>query len=257
LPWNPMVIAGIRSLIASGVYQLYRKQQKHPFVLNKQSFLCGFFLSGTLIFFVAANKLTTAANAIVLQYCAPVFILILSALIFRQRFRFGDIVTVTATTAGISLFFLDKLSGGNFIGNLLAICAGIFFASMFLSTGRADEYSRSSGILLGHLFTAIIGIPFIFFYPTPITPGSVLSILALGIFQIGIPYIFYGLAIRHCSPLSCALISAIEPLLNPLWVFLFNGEAPGVFALIGGAIVISSVCGWSIWSSKSSSFTES
>ncbi|HVI41726.1 MAG TPA: EamA family transporter, partial [Anaerovoracaceae bacterium] len=124
------------------------------------------------------------------------------------------------------------------------------FASMFVVTGHADDDSRSNGILLGHVFTSIVGIPFIFISPTPVTPSIIATILMLGVFQLGIPYILYGLAVRKCSPLACSLISAIEPLLNPVWVFLYIGEVPSLFALIGGAIVISAVVAWSIWSSK-------
>lgn len=250
IPWHPLVIAGLRSLISAGIFLVYMHYIKTGFVLNRYSILSGFFLSGTFIFFIAANKLTTSANAIVLQYTAPIFILILSALIFRQKFKSGDILAVSVTTLGISLFFLDKLSGGYILGNILAIVAGLFFASMFITTGRADEKSRMSGILLGHLFTAVIGIPFIFVYPAPITTVSILSIFALGVFQLGIPYILYGIAIRQCSPLACSLISAVEPMLNPLWVFIFAGEKPGFYALIGGTIVISSVAAWCIWNNK-------
>lgn len=252
-----MVIAGFRSLISAGVYLLYMRYEKTEFKINKYSILSGISLTGTFMFFVAANKFTTSANAIVLQYSAPIFILILSALFYHQRFRRGDIITVAATSAGISLFFLDKLSGGYMTGNLLALMAGLSFASMFVVTGRADDHSRSSGILLGHLFTAVIGIPFVFLSPTPVTPSYFVVILAMGIFQLGIPYILYGLAVRKCSPLACSLISAIEPLLNPVWVFLYNGEVPSFFALIGGAIVISAVVAWSIWSGKAESKTSS
>lgn len=248
IPWNPLVIAGLRSLISALVFLVYMRYIQSGFVINKYSVLSGIFLSLTFIFFIAANKLTTSANAIVLQYTAPMFIIILSALIFHQKFRLGDIVAVVVTTLGISMLFLDRLSSGNMLGNIVAIIAGLFFASMFITTSRADEKSRISGILLGHLFTAVIGIPFMFVYPTPISPISVVSILALGIFQLGIPYILYAFAIRHCSPLACSLISAIEPLLNPIWVFLFIGEVPGFFAMIGGAVVISSVVAWCVWS---------
>lgn len=250
LPWNAMVIAGMRSLISAGVYILFMRHQKISFVINKYSILSGVFLCGVFIFFIAANKLTAAANAIVLQYSAPIFIIILSSLIFRQKFRKGDIIAVAATSLGIILFFVDDISGGNMLGNLLALLAGVFFASMFVTTGRADDRSRSSGILLGHLFTAIIGIPFVFFAPTPTNPTTVSIILMLGIFQLGIPYILYGMAARHCSALACSLISGIEPLLNPLWVFIFNGETPGFFALLGGAVVITAVFAWTLWSNR-------
>ncbi|HVI41963.1 MAG TPA: DMT family transporter, partial [Anaerovoracaceae bacterium] len=111
LPWNPMVIAGIRSLISAVVYLIYMRYEKIEFKINKDSILSGISLMCTFLLFVAANKFTTSANAIVLQYSAPIFILILSALIYRQKFRKGDIITVAATSVGISLFFLDKLSG--------------------------------------------------------------------------------------------------------------------------------------------------
>lgn len=253
LPWNPMVIAGIRSLVSAGVYLLYMRYEKIEFKINKYSILSGISLMCTFVFFVGANKFTTAANAIVLQYSAPIYILILSALIYHQKFRPGDIITVASTLVGISLFFLDKLSGGYMFGNLLALMAGLSFASMFVVTGRAEADSRSSGIMLGHLFTAVAGIPFFFISPPPVTPTTIAVILALGIFQLGIPYILYGLAIRKCSPLACSLISTVEPLLNPIWVFLYNGEAPSYFALAGGAVVISSVAAWSVWSGKAES----
>ncbi len=250
IPWNPLIIAGLRSLVGAAVFVLYIRATGFKFVFNRSAALGGFFLSGTFIFFVAANKLTTAANAITLQFTAPIFILVLSSLIFRQKFRRGDIITVGMTSFGISLFFLDKLSAGGLLGNILALIAGLFFACMYMTTGRADAESRMSGILFGHMLTAAIGIPMIFFFPIPLDFVPVMSIIALGIFQIGIPYVLYGLASRHCSPLACSLIGAIEPLLNPVWVYLFNGEKPGFFALIGGAVVVSTVVIWCIWSSR-------
>lgn len=250
LPWHPMEIAGFRSLISAGLYLGYMRHEKNRFVINRYSIAAGIALSLTFIFFIAANKLTTAANAIVLQYSAPIFILILSALIFHQKFRRGDIITVIVTSIGISLFFLDKISGGSMFGNLVALAAGIAFATMFVTTGNADKDSLASGILLGHLFTAIVGIPFVFFYETPVSLPIVATILGLGIFQLGIPYILYGIAVRKCSPLACSLISMIEPLLNPVWVFLINHEVPSPFAIAGGIIVIGGVAVWSVWSSK-------
>lgn len=247
IPWNSLVIAGLRSLIAAIVVAVYMRTTKKQIKINRSSVIGGIFIAGTFLAFVSANKLTTAANAIVLQFTSPVFILIISALVFHQRFRKSDLVAVVVTLFGISLFFFDKLGAGNLLGNCLGILAGLFMAGMYVVTGRTDEDSRMSGILLGHIFTALIGVPMIFFFPTPVTSSAVLSILALGIVQLGIPYIFYGLAVKSCPPLACSLIGAIEPLLNPVWVFLFSGEAPGVYALFGGTIVIFAVTGWCIW----------
>ena len=250
IPWNPLIIAGLRSLIGAIVFILYMRSSGIKFVINRPALYGGVFLAGTFIFFVAANKLTTAANAIVLQFTAPIFILILSALIFHQKFRKGDIITVIMTYIGISLFFIDKLSSGYLAGNILALIAGLFLASMFIASGRADTGSRMSGILIGHIITAAIGVPMIFFFPISPSPVSILSIAGLGILQIGIPYILYGLAAKHCAPLACSLIGAIEPLLNPVWVFIFDGERPGFYALIGGAAVILTIMAWCIWSGK-------
>jgi drug/metabolite transporter (DMT)-like permease len=121
---------------------------------------------------------------------------------------------------------------------------------MYITTSRADDASRMSGILLGHLFTAAVGIAASFFYPTPITSAAVVSIVILGVFQLGIPYILYGIAVKNCPPLACSLLGAIEPLLNPVWVILFVGEAPSAFALIGGVIVIAAVTFWCILRDK-------
>lgn len=250
LPWNPMVIAGLRSLIAGCFYYIYMRHAKTRFVINKYSVFSGIFLMSTFLFFIAANKFTTSANAVVIQYSAPIFIMIISSIIFRQRFRAGDIITVAATFIGIALFFLDDLSAGYKLGNLMAIGSGICFACMFITTGRADKDSRSSGIFLGNVFTAAVGIPFMFFSETTISTTTIFVILALGIFQLGLSYVFYGIAVQYISPLSCSLISFIEPLLNPVWVFLIIGEAPGLFALVGGVIVISSIFIYSVWNNR-------
>jgi drug/metabolite transporter (DMT)-like permease len=247
IPWNPLVIAGMRSAIAAIVVFVFMLATKRQIKINRSSIIGGIFVAGTFFAFVSANKMTTAANAIVLQFTSPVFILIISALVFHQRFRTIDLITVIVTLSGISLFFFDQLGAGNLLGNCMGILAGLFMAGMYVITGRTDEDSRMSGILLGHVFTALIGLPMIFFFPTPVTTTAVLSILALGVIQLGIPYVLYGLAVKNCPPLACSLVGAIEPLLNPVWVFLFNGEAPGVYALVGGAIVIGAVTGWCVW----------
>jgi drug/metabolite transporter (DMT)-like permease len=250
LPWPVMAIASIRSFIAAGVFLLYMRYEKKSFIINKFSLLGGIALSSTFISFIAANKLTTAANAIVLQYSAPAFLLIISAVFFHQKSRKGDIIAVCITIFGISFFFLDKLTSGYLLGNIFGIASGISFASMLAITGNTDDNSRFSGILLGNLFTFVIGLPFVVLSDFPITPAYTANIIVLGVFQLGIPYILYGIAVRVCSPLACALISTLEPLLNPVWVLLFYGEVPGFFALVGEIIVISTVVSWSIWSSK-------
>lgn len=247
IPWNPFVIAGFRSLLAAVVVFVFMRVTGRRIMLNKSSLLSGVFIAATFFAFVSANKMTTAANAIVLQFTSPVFILIISALVFHQHFHRVDLLVVVVTLFGISLFFFDKLGAGKIAGNCIAILAGLFMAGMYVVTGRTDDDSRMSGILFGHLFTAVIGVPMIFVFSTPVSSTALMSILALGVVQLGVPYILYGLAVKNCPPLACSLVGAIEPLLNPVWVFLFDGERPGLFALIGGMIVIAAVTGWCLW----------
>lgn len=249
-PWNPLVIAGWRSLIAALVVLVYIKLSHSPVSFTKQSIVNGAFMSLTFIAFVAANKLTTAANAIVLQFTAPVFILIYSSLFFREKLRRADVVAVLVTMMGIALFFFDHLEPGYVLGNCIAVLAGAFMGGMYLSIGKADEPTRMGGMFLGHIFTAAVGIPLSFFVDTPVTLTPVLCILGLGIIQLGIPYILLILSSKNCPPLACSLLGAVEPLLNPVWVFIFDGEAPGLFALCGGVVVILSVTVWCIWSNR-------
>lgn len=253
IPWSPFVIAGWRSLIAAGTVLFFFKLWKIKFRFNFRAVLNGILMCFTFLAFVIANKLTTAANAIVLQFTAPLFLMAFSAILFHQKFHRADIAAVIATMGGIALFFFDHLKPGYLLGNCVAILAGAFMAGMYLGLGNADEETRMGGMLLGHLFTAAIGIPFTFFTPAPVTSAAVLCILALGIIQLGIPYILLTLSSENCPPLACSLLGAVEPLLNPVWVFIFNGEKPGTFALIGGAVVIASVTSWCIWQNKNSS----
>jgi drug/metabolite transporter (DMT)-like permease len=241
IDWNPFVIAGFRGLLAAvtvGVYMLVTKQK---LVLTKNVLLSAFFLSATFICFVSANKLTSSANAIVLQFTAPIFIMVFSALLFRQKFAPSDYVTVLLTFCGIAVFFVGSLREGGIKGDMVAILSGVFMAGMYIFVGRTDPVEKMSGIFFGQVLTAIIGIPVIFFTKAVISPEAVAAVVILGVFQIGIPYILLALASKHCPPLACSVIGAVEPLLNPVWVLIFTGERPGIFSLVGGVIVISAV----------------
>ncbi len=251
IPWNPLVISGCRSFIAIFVFAGYLLFRREHFVFNRNVFLCGAALCCTLLLFVTATKLTTAANAIILQSASPIFIMLISVLFLGGSYRRSEYVVVGIVLAGIGLFFLDQLSPGSLVGNLVALGSGISLAVMYVFTGRLpDEASSMSALLTGHALTALVGVPLAFVTPTPITSQAILSILILGIIQLGIPYVLYGLASRACPPLYCSLIGMLEPLLNPVWVFLVVGEKPGFFALIGGIIVLFTVAVWCAVSAK-------
>lgn len=252
IPWNSFVISALRSFFAGLTVLVYIRIKGYKIVINRQTLIPGLLLGLVYIAFVAANKLTTAANAIVLQFTDPIFIVIFSALFFGQRFKKRDFIAVICTFIGIGMFFLDQLSEGYLIGNFVAIFAGACLGGMFIAMGKAETQERFSAMLVGQAVAFIFGLPFIITTKPEFSALPVLYIIILGVLQLGIPYILYGRAAEHCPPLACSLLGALEPLLNPVWVLIFDGEKPGLFALIGGVIVIVSVTVWCISGNKDS-----
>ena len=246
IPWNSLAIAGSRSLLASMVIFIFMKISGFKISFEKKGLMTGLFLALVFLLFVTANKMTTAANAIVLQSTAPVFILIISRLIYKRKLKRMDVAAVVFTMAGIVLFFFDDMGGGKTAGNLVGVASGIALAFMYSYMGEAGEEERMNGIFWGNLFTALAGVPFVFITKAPVTQSSLLYIAILGIAQLGIPYILLVQASRACSPLTCSLLGMLEPLLNPVWVFIFDGERPGMLSLIGAVAVIITITFWSI-----------
>ena len=253
LPWNGFALAALRSLIAGLTIAVYMKLRRMPFVLSRRTLISGVLTGSVYICFTVANKLTTAASAIVLQFTDPVFIILFSALLYRQRPRKADVAVVLVTLCGIALFFFDQLTPGHLIGNCVAILSGLFMGAMYMSVGSLPGEERFSAILIGQSFTFLVGLPAIVITKPVLTATTLLCILVLGVFQLGISYILFARASLYCPPLACALLAALEPLLNPVWVLLFNGERPGPFALVGGVIVIAAVTLWCIFGKEKES----
>ena len=251
---NPFFIAGGRSLISSMVVLLYMYTSKMKVQFNRQSVPAGLSLCGCVTCFVCANKMTTAANAIVLQYVSPAVVLIISALFLVQKLRKMEVGVVALTFSGILLFFMDELDLGSMAGNFVAIISGTFMGAMFIFNAKIDDMAvKMSGILFAHMMTALIGLPVgIVSGHVNLDGRAVLFLVVLGIVQLGIPYVLFAKASSLISPLSCSLLGMIEPLLNPVWVALFYGEIPGIFALTGGIIVLGAVIFYNIWDEKCS-----
>ena len=186
----------------------------------------------------------TLCNAIVLQFTSPVFVLIISALFFGQRIRKRDVVTVLFTLIGIALCFIDGIKGGHALGNLVAVCAGMSMAVMYVYVDRLSAVDRFSGAFFGQMVTALAGLPWVFMTRPVMNVQTVSCIFILGVFQLGLSYVLYVKASRFCPPLACCLLGVIEPLLNPVWVMIFDGEIPGIASFIGGLIVIATVTLW-------------
>jgi drug/metabolite transporter (DMT)-like permease len=244
---NPVAIAGMRSAIASILIWIFLKKPK--FNWSKEQILCAIAYALTVILFVMANKMTTAANAILLQYTAPIYVALFSFTLLGERTTKLDWLIILIVFSGMILFFIDDFSTEEFWGNIVAIFSGISFAALTLFTRKQKDGSPLESILLGNILTALIGLPFMF--QSAPTVSSWIGLLLLGTVQLGIPYILYSIAIRSVTALETILITVIEPIVNPIWVFLIFGEIPGKWSIIGGIIVLSAVTIRSIIVSKS------
>lgn len=219
--------------------------------LDKFTLITSFLYAGTLTCFVYASKNTTAANAIFLQYTAPIYILILAPFILKEKFRFSDLITVVICLAGMSLFFLEpqntenKLATNVFWGNVAALVSGLFFGLYFilLRHPRSLQKNPALSVFYGNTLIVLLMLPLILNRPpTQINSNDILAILFLGIFQIGIAYVLFTNGVAGgVRSLDASIIGFIEPLLNPIWVFLIIGERPSIWAIVGGAIIIAAV----------------
>jgi len=218
--------------------------------LNRFTLLSAFLYAGTLSSFAIANKKTTAANAIFLQYTAPVYILLLAPLILKEKFRWTDLITVAFCLGGMSLFFFDSVPSATlspesqFEGNIYALASGLFFGIFFtlLRHPASLRQNPAVSVFYGNLVAVLMMLPFVLANPSSWTTQDFLAIGYLGVFQIGVAYALftYGVA-KGVRSLDASIIGFIEPLLNPIWVFLFVGEKPSNWAILGGVIIIATV----------------
>jgi len=217
---------------------------------DKFTLLASVFYVGALSFFAVSNKMTTAANAIFLQYTAPIYILIFAPFVLKEKFRFSDLFTIIVCLFGMSLFFLDSAPNtdltpeSQFIGNILGLCSGVSLGGYILLLRHPKAYKQNpaSSVFYGNLFAILVMIPFILPNPSVWAGKDFLAVIILGVFQIGLAYYLftYGVA-NGVRSLDASIIGFIEPLLNPVWVFLFIGEKPSVWAIFGGAIIIAAI----------------
>ncbi len=246
IDWNPVAISGSRSLIAALVLLAYNKKPK--ITKSKPQIYGAISYALTVIIFVIANKLTTAANVILLQYTAPIFVAILGIKFLKEKIHWYDIIAIVVVFSGMILFFIDNVSTGNLIGNILGVLSGLTLACTTIALKLHKDESAIDTTLIGNLITFIVSIPFILMSMPSLK--SIIVIIIMGVFQLGISYIFYTYAIERLTALEAILITVIEPLLNPVWVYIFDGEKPGKFAILGGIIVIIAVVTRSIYISK-------
>jgi drug/metabolite transporter, DME family len=231
-----------RCLFAAIIVAIFTR--KEGFGLNRLTAVASVVYAFVLLLFVLATKQTTAANAIFLQYTAPAYLLILEPLIYKERFRGRDLITVVACLGGMTLFFVGQLRPQDVTGNILALASGLCFAFYFLLLrhAKAREVNRASSVIYGSLLLVIclapVGVPAL----PKIDFRDAVSVVYLGVVQIGVSYLLFTTAMaRGVRSLDAGIVGYIEPVLNPVWVFLALGERPSGWALIGGSIIIVAV----------------
>lgn len=234
---SPLALVGARSLIAALIMAIWLRRPH--FTWNRYQIGGAISLLGAQLFFVVATRQTTAANAVFIQFTAPVYVALLGIWFLGERARPLDWATMLIIGLGLFLFFGDELTPQGFWGNVNALISGISLACLMIFLRKQKDGSTAETMLLGNLLAAAIGLPFLLREsPTLADWGGVLF---LGIFQLGIPFILMSVAIRTLTAVEAILIQTLEPVLNPIWVFLVVGELPTPLALLGGLIVLTAV----------------
>lgn len=237
VPLSGITIAGTRSAIAALVMWVWLGRLRPTWTPAQLGGIVAY--AATVTLFVLATKLTSAANAILLQYTAPIWVALLSAVITRERLRWFDGVTVAAVMCGMVVFFLDQLEGPALTGTIVAVLSGVAFAFVALCVRAQRGVATTETIVLGNILTAFVCLPFAAFDGAD--AAAWMSLVALGVVQLGVSYLLYSWALAHVTAIEAILITVMEPLLNPVWVVLGTGEVPSAYAIIGGVVVVGSV----------------
>jgi drug/metabolite transporter (DMT)-like permease len=235
--WNPMAVSGMRSLIAAAVIALVCRRMRFTWTFNQIGGAVAY--AATVTLFVLANRMTTAANAILLQYTAPVWVALFAPRFLGERAGRRDWLTMGAVLGGMTLFFLDRLSPTGALGNVVAVGSGFCFGWMTLFFRRQKEGSAIESVFLGNLLAAAVGAPFMFNGPADGASWAALALL--GAVQVALPYVLFSVAVRHVTALEAMIVPMIEPVLNPIWVLLALGEKPGPWAVAGGVVVLGAI----------------
>jgi len=234
LDWQPVSILAGRGLFTGIVFLLYLRRL--PTKWSWWMVLAAGASIATQFLFITSTKLTTAANSIFLQYTAPIYVVLLAYWLLREKPSRTDWAAMGIILLGLLLFFGDQLSTEGFYGNILAVISGVTAAVMMVAFRAQKDSSPEDSVLLASLVIAIFGFPSILKESWTVTDW--LSIAYLGIIQIGLAFILFTRGIKHIPALEANLIGTLEPILSPVWVFLFLGERMGAFALLGGLVVL-------------------
>lgn len=239
-----------RSLISGlFLFLVFRLRGGREGRLENASWTTAFVYAGMILSFVSATKMTTAANAIFLQYTGPLYVLALAPFLLKERFRKADAAAIAASLAGMSLFFVGRLEAGQLAGNLVAVLSGVFFGGTVLLLRRDTSRDAIASMIAGNLLAALLALPFVF-RDLALDARGVGIVLFLGIVQMGVSYMLFVKGLAVVPAAEASLLGMLEPMFNPLWAFLGLGERPSAWALLGGAVVLLSVAARTVVASR-------
>ncbi len=239
-------VASLRSGIAGVVLLAWYRRQ---LVWTSWTAPASVAYAATLILFVAATKLTTAADAIFLQSTAPLYLLLLAPWLLREHVTRRDVVYLLAVAAGMVLCFGDQAGATATaqdpeLGNLLALGAGLAWALTLIALRHLNRDGLTpragagiTAVVAGNALACFVALPWA--VPLPHASGIAwMTILYLGVVQIGLAYVCLTTAMRRLPALEVSLLLLLEPALNPVWTWMVRGEAPGQWTVAGGAVII-------------------
>ena len=239
IPWSALAINGARNLIGAAVIGTYLLITRHRIVFSSRVLTGALAMIGVTTFFTISNKLTTAANTIVLQFTAPVFVILMMAVFYHQKPRRLDVITCVMVMLGVVLFFVDGIRAGNLIGNITAVLSGVCYAGVFMmNTG--ENADAISSCFLGQLAAGLAMTP-LCFGETDFTAQTLAAVIALGVIQVGGAYVLFSIGIKNTPPVTASLITGLEPIMNPLLVAVFYGETVSTLSIIGSVIVVCTI----------------
>lgn len=251
VPWSALAINGARNLIGAAVIGLYLLITRRRIVFNRRVLIGALSMIGVTTLFAIANKLTTAANTIVLQFTAPVFVILFMALLYRQKPGRVDLIICFLVLLGVVLFFVDGIQAGNLTGNIVAILSGVCYAGVFMMNTGKDADAISS-CFLGQLAAGLVMTP-LCFGETDFSLPTLAAIAALGVVQVGGAYILFSIGIQRTPAVTASLITGLEPIMNPLLVAAFYGEKVSALAVTGAVIVVCSILAYNVWLARQKS----
>jgi DME family drug/metabolite transporter len=189
--------------------------------------------------FVVATKWTTAANAIFLQYAGVVWVLLLSPIVVREPMRVRDVIAIVVAISGMALFFVGRFEARGMAGNAMALVSSVFFALLILIL-RREQRAAQAAVTWGNVVCALAVLPFVA-HDLALAPRSFAVLAFLGVFQIAIAYFLFVRGLAYVTATQASLTGMLEPVSNPIWVFLFLGEKPSVYAIAGALVVLSAI----------------